>query len=75
MISEGILALAGKAFYIWNIGTATEKEEFMVIKQTEVEQYNYAAFKGGESDFLGFRSQLQVGSSAPNFTATALENG
>lgn len=36
----------------------------MVIKQTEVEQYNYVAFKGGESDFLGFRSQLQVGSSA-----------
>lgn len=25
----------------------------MVIKQTEVEQYNYSAFKGGESDFLG----------------------
>ncbi len=47
----------------------------MVIKQTEVEQYNYLAFKGGESDFLGFRSQLQVGSLAPDFTATALENG
>ena len=37
----------------------------MVIEQTEIEQYNYSAFKGGESDFLGFRSQLQVGSSAP----------
>ena len=47
----------------------------MVIEQPEVEQYNYSAFKGGESDFLGFRSQLQVGSSAPDFTATVLENG
>ena len=47
----------------------------MVIKQTEIEQYNYSAFKGGESDFLGFRSQLQVGSSAPDFVATVLETG
>ena len=47
----------------------------MVIKQTEIEQYNYSAFKGGESDFLRFRSQLQVGSSAPDFAATVLETG
>ncbi len=47
----------------------------MVAKQTEVEQYNYSAFKGGESDFLGFRSQLQVGSSAPDFSATSLDTG
>ena len=47
----------------------------MVIKQTEIEQYNYSAFKGGESDFLGFRSQSQVGSSAPDFAATVLETG
>ena len=47
----------------------------MVIKQTEIEQYNYSVFKGGESDFLGFRSQLQVGSSAPDFVATVLETG
>ena len=47
----------------------------MVMEQTRIEQYNYSAFKGGESDFVGFRSQLQVGSSAPDFTATVLENG
>ncbi len=47
----------------------------MVIKQIQIEQYNYSAFKGGESDFLGFRSQLQVGSSAPDFTATVLDSG
>ncbi len=47
----------------------------MVIEQTHIEQYHYAAFKGGESDFLGFRSQLQVGSSAPDFSATVLDNG
>ena len=47
----------------------------MVARQTEAEQYNYSAFKGGESDFLGFRSQLQVGSSAPDFSATSLDTG
>ena len=47
----------------------------MVIKQTEMEQYNYSAFKGGESDLFGFRSLLQVGSSAPDLTATLLESG
>ncbi len=47
----------------------------MVTTQTEVERYNYSAFRGGESDFLGFRSQLQVGSSAPDFSATSLDTG
>ena len=47
----------------------------MVMEQTRIEEYNYSAFKGGESDFVGFRSQLQVGSSAPDFTATVLATG
>ena len=47
----------------------------MVTKATAVELYNYAAFAGGGSDFLGFRTKLPVGSSAPDFTATSLETG
>ena len=47
----------------------------MVTKVTAIEQYNYAAFAGGGSDFLGFRTKLPVGSAAPDFTATSLETG
>ena len=41
---------------------------------TEVETYNYPAFVGG-TDFLSFRTQLPVGSKAPDFTGIRLENG
>ncbi len=47
----------------------------MATKQSEVEQYNYASFGSGGSDFLAFRTKLQVGASAPDFTATSLETG
>lgn len=49
----------------------------MVVKQTRIEEYNYAAFgKGGiPSDFLGFRTKLPVGSGAPDLTLTSLEAG
>ena len=40
---------------------------------TEIERYNYSKFVG--SDFLPFRTHLPVGSSAPDFQATLLENG
>ena len=42
--------------------------------QIEIETYNYAQFVSG-SDFFGFRSVLQVGSAAPDFTATLLDTG
>ena len=41
----------------------------------EIAAYNYASFQGGESDFLAFRSGLQVGAAAPDFTATRLDTG
>ena len=41
----------------------------------EIAAYNYASFQGGDSDFLGFRSGLQVGSAAPDFTTTLLNTG
>ncbi len=36
--------------------------------------YNYTIFEGKE-DFVRFRTILQVGSAAPDFTATLLETG
>ena len=45
----------------------------MVVQQTTVELYNYAEFLGGDSDFLGFRSKLPVGSAAPDFAPVALD--
>jgi len=47
----------------------------MAIPETAVALYNYEAFMGGELDFMAFRSKLPVGSSAPNFTAVALDSG
>ena len=41
--------------------------------QGEIEKYNYSDFVG--SDFLPFRTQLPVGSSAPDFQAVLLETG
>ena len=41
----------------------------------EITAYNYSSFQVGDSDFLGFRSGLQVGSAAPDFTATLLDTG
>ena len=41
---------------------------------SELESYNYSIFEGKE-DFLGFRTSLQVGSAAPDFTTTLLETG
>ena len=36
--------------------------------------YNYTIFEAKE-DFVSFRTSLQVGSRAPDFTATLLETG
>lgn len=49
----------------------------MVVKQTVIEEYNYAAFgkSSRPSDFLGFRTKLPVGSVAPDLTLTSLESG
>ena len=47
----------------------------MVEQLSEAEQYNYAHFQGGQSDFMAFRTILPVGADAPNFSATALETG
>ena len=47
----------------------------MATTQTTVELYNYAAFQGGESDFMAFRTKLPVGSAAPDIAATLLESG
>ena len=44
-----------------------------MAKRAEIERYNYSEFVG--SDFLPFRTHLPVGSSAPDFQATLLENG
>jgi hypothetical protein len=41
---------------------------------TEIETYNYTTFEGKE-DFAGFRTALQVGSAAPDFSAILLETG
>ena len=38
----------------------------------EIELYDYSTFVGSE-DFLSFRTALQVGSMAPDFTATLLD--
>jgi hypothetical protein len=38
------------------------------------EEYNYGVFEGKE-DFAGFRTLLQVGTQAPDFTATLLASG
>ncbi len=46
----------------------------MATPETAVALYNYEAFMGGESDLLGFRSKLPIGSPAPDFTAVALDN-
>jgi hypothetical protein len=45
-----------------------------MTNQTEVEEYNYSVFVGSE-EFIAFRTLLPVGSSAPDFQATLLENG
>jgi hypothetical protein len=45
-----------------------------VSDHVETEAYNYTEFVGSE-DFLAFRTILQVGSPAPDFTATLLESG
>ena len=47
----------------------------MATPETAVALYNYEAFKGGESDFLAFRSKLPIGSPAPDFPAVALDSG
>lgn len=41
-------------------------------EQAEIERYNYGEFVGSE-EFLGFRTHLPVGSSAPDFEVTLLE--
>ena len=46
-----------------------------MVAPDEIVSYNYASFRGGDSDFQGFRSGLQVGSAAPDFTATLLDTG
>ena len=46
-----------------------------MVTPAEIDSYNYSSFQGGESNFLDFRSGLQVGSSAPDFTATLLDTG
>jgi hypothetical protein len=38
------------------------------------ETYNYTTFEGKE-DFAGFRTTLQVGSAAPDFSSILLETG
>lgn len=45
-----------------------------MAEQAEIEQYNYSKFVGSE-EFLGFRTHLPVGSSAPDLQATLLESG
>ena len=47
----------------------------MATPETAVALYNYEAFMGGESDFMAFRSNLPIGSPAPDFTAVALDSG
>lgn len=42
--------------------------------QEQQEAYNYRIFEGRE-DFAAFRTHLQIGASAPNFSATLLETG
>ena len=44
-----------------------------MLEHTEAEAYNYADFTGTDN-FLAFRTVLPVGSSAPDFAATLLEN-
>ena len=46
----------------------------MATPETAAALYNYEAFKGGESDFMAFRSNLPIGSPAPDFTAVALDS-
>ncbi len=41
---------------------------------TEVENYNYSVFVGSE-EFMGFRTLLPVGSSAPDCRVTLLGSG
>ena len=43
-------------------------------QQPTSDPYNYTIFEGKE-DFVQFRTILQVGSPAPDFTATLLETG
>ena len=43
-------------------------------QQPTSDPYNYTIFEGKE-DFIQFRTTLQVGSPAPDFTATLLETG
>ena len=45
----------------------------MALK-SEIETYNHAEFIG-DSDLLAFRNHPQVGSKAPDFTATLLDTG
>lgn len=40
-------------------------------RRAEIEAYNYSEFTG--SDFLPFRTQLPVGSHAPDFSAVQLD--
>lgn len=40
--------------------------------QREIEAYNYSVFEGKE-DFLNFRTLLQIGSQAPDFSVTLAE--
>ena len=43
-------------------------------ESSEIDPYNYTVFEAKE-DFVGFRSTLQVGSAAPDISATLLETG
>ena len=43
-------------------------------EQPTSDPYNYTIFEAKE-DFVGFRTILQVGSPAPDFTATLLDTG
>ncbi len=47
----------------------------MVDQLSNTEEYNYTHFKGGQADFIAFRTILPVGADAPNFTATAVDTG
>lgn len=40
----------------------------------EIEAYNYSIFEGKE-DFISFRTLLQIGSQAPDFSVTLPETG
>ena len=47
----------------------------MVDQLSNTEEYNYTQFKGGQADFVAFRTILPVGADAPNFAATSVETG